>query len=109
MGLPVEIYDTDGAAVSFDYPSYVNLTNSTLVKTGAGVFHGLVVGAPGTSITVTVYDNTAGSGTILYGPYVLGTAGTSIEMPGGGFTFATGCYVSFSGTTDTPNISVGYR
>lgn len=86
-----------------------NMTDSGLVKTGAGTFHGLVVGAPGTTITVTVYDNTSAAGTIIFGPYVLGAAGTSIEMPGGGFTFATGLYVAFSATTGTPNISVGYR
>ncbi len=109
MGLPVEIYDTDGVAVSWDASSSVTLTNSGLVKTGAGTFYGLVVGAPGTTITVTVYDNTAGSGTILYGPYVLGTAGTAINMPGDGIAAGTGIYVTFSATTGTPNATFVYR
>lgn len=101
-----------GAAVSLTDPvqtyesnTPANLLNSTLVKTGAGTLARLSVGAAGTSITVTAYDNTAGSGTIIFGPYVL-VAGASIALNS---AFGTGLYILFSATTGTPNITVGYR
>ena len=41
------------------------ITAGTLLKSG-GLLHGLVVAAPGSATTVTLYDNTAASGTILW-------------------------------------------
>lgn len=103
-GLKVKVIDTDsGAAVSWD-SNYVRLTDSGLVKSGPGVLDEIVVGAAGTTISITVYDNTAGSGTVMFGPYVL-VAGA--RLPGG--KFGTGCYITFSGTTGTPNITALYR
>lgn len=105
MGLPVEIYDSAGAAVSWVESSYSRLTNSGLVKTGSGVIDRLAVSAAGTTITINIYDNTAGSGTVIFGPYVL-VAGASIAL---GASFGTGCYVTFSATTGTPSLTVIYR
>lgn len=84
--------------------SYVRLLDSALVKTGAGTLAGLHCGAAGTTITVTVYDNTAGSGTIIFS--VVLTAGLSVNLNA---AFGTGLYVAFSATTGTPNLTVTYR
>lgn len=84
--------------------SYVRLLDSALVKSGAGTLAGLHCGAAGTTITVTVYDNTAGSGTIIYS--VVLTAGLSVPL---NVAFGTGLYVAFSATTGTPNLTVTYR
>jgi hypothetical protein len=44
--------------------TYISTATTTVVKTGAGLLHTLVVNG-GTAGTVIVYDNTAASGTIL--------------------------------------------
>jgi hypothetical protein len=105
MGLPVEIYDSAGAAVSWVDSSYARLTDSGLVKTGVGTIDRFAVSAAGSTITINIYDNTAGSGTLIFGPYVL-VAGASIAL---GAAFGTGCYISFSATTGTPSMTVFYR
>lgn len=105
MGVPVEIYDTAGAAVSWVDPSYQRLTDSGSVKSGSGVLERIAVSAAGTTITINVYDNTAGSGTLIFGPYVL-VAGVTIHL---GAAFGTGCYITFSATTGTPSLTAVYR
>jgi hypothetical protein len=43
------------------------ITAATLVHTGAGYLAGLVISADGTTpLTATFYNNTAGSGTIIF-------------------------------------------
>ena len=41
-------------------------TAGTVLKYGAGVLHRFLIGAPSTATTITLYDNTSASGTILY-------------------------------------------
>lgn len=45
--------------------NYTNITTATttVVKTGLGVLHAIILNTPVASATATVYDNTAGSGT----------------------------------------------
>jgi hypothetical protein len=45
--------------------TYKNITSATttVVKAGPGQLHFIVVNTPGTTNTVTIYDNTAASGT----------------------------------------------
>lgn len=44
---------------------YLNITGTatTTVKTGGGILHTICVNTPAATETVTIYDNTAGSGT----------------------------------------------
>lgn len=105
MGVPVELYDTAGAAISWVDSSYVRLTDSGAVKSGAGTIDRIAVSAAGSTITINVYDNTAGSGTLIFGPYVL-VAGVTIHL---GAAFGTGCYITFSATTGTPSLTAIYR
>lgn len=102
--LPTKILDSSNAAVVWD-SDYVRLTNSGPVKSGAGVLDRIVVSAAGTTITINVYDNTAGSGTLIFGPYVL-VAGVTLTL---GTKFGTGCYITFSATTGTPSLTATYR
>ena len=99
-----ETLQSTEAVQTYEAWSYVRLTDSGQVKASAGTLKGLEVSAAGTAITINVYDNTAGSGTLIYGPRVL-TVGT-ISLPA---TFGTGCYITFSATTGTPSLTAFYR
>lgn len=50
-----------GTAVGY---SFLNITGqaTTVVKTGTGILHAITFNKPVATATVTVYDNTAGSG-----------------------------------------------
>ena len=56
---------SDFKTVQVGSPTYNHVAGAgtAIVKTGAGCLHGIVVGAPGG--TCTVYDNAAGSGTVM--------------------------------------------
>lgn len=43
----------------------INSTATTVVKTGAGLLHALIIGTPVASSVITIFDNTAASGTVL--------------------------------------------
>lgn len=73
----------------------VNLSGSGLVLTGPGYLHGIFV-ASTTSGTIKVWDNTAGSGTVLVNTFTP-TAPGWYELP---FAFSTGCYVTLANTID---------
>lgn len=87
--------------------SFTNISTSTTttVKSGAGTLHLVTVNTLGTvASSATIYDNTAGSGTIIA---IINTLSLS-----GSFTydiaFATGCTVVTTGTS-APNITVAYK
>lgn len=48
-------------------PTFKNIPGNatTVLKRGAGTFHRLILNAPNTTGTITIYDNTAASGTII--------------------------------------------
>ncbi len=54
-------FNTSGGSVL----TYLNIPTSTttVVKTGSGFLHSIIINTIGTTSTVTVYDNTAASGT----------------------------------------------
>lgn len=87
--------------------SFTNITTSTTTtaKSGAGALHCVTVNALGTvASTVTIYDNTAGSGTKI------GTI-DSLTLKGAFFfdvAFATGLTLVTTGTL-APDITVSYR
>lgn len=118
MGAPNDTTPTVGWAQKLDpvndaitsYPfghsyNHISTATTTTVKSGAGVLHNISVNTLGTvASTCTVYDNTAGSGTViavintlnLSGAFVLDVAFTT------GLTFVT------TGTV-APDITVSYR
>lgn len=87
-----------------------NVTSDTAVKSSAGFLHTLTFScndAAPTAGSIIVYDNTAGSGTILYSETFDTTAfrGYSVVIDR---VFSTGLYVDFTTTADV-NVSVSYR
>lgn len=46
-------------------PAHITTATTTVVKSGAGLLHRVGVNTPVAAATITVYDNTAGSGTVL--------------------------------------------
>ena len=72
------------------FPSFLNMatTVSTVVKSGAGTLHAIIINSTAAG-TITVYDNTAGSGTkiaTLKASIVEGTYTFNVK-------FGTGLYV----------------
>lgn len=75
---------------------------TTTIKSGAGFLHTITVGTVGATDTITVYDNTAGSGTVIA---VINdaTSGTYTLDVG----FITGLTIVIAGTT-APDVTVAY-
>jgi hypothetical protein len=86
-----------GAVEPKTQSAYIAGATGTLCKTGVGNLQKIIVGTPVNGGTVTVYDNTAASGTILalltYGSASLGPVSLDINV-----FFQTGLYVVPSGT-----------
>jgi hypothetical protein len=83
-------------SVSIAGSNYTNITTktTTVVKTGPGVLKSIIINAPGTADTLTIYDNTAASGTKI---------GTITVTAGYQYTyeaaFSTGLTIVSGGTT----------
>ena len=77
--------------------SNITTTGTTTIKSGAGIFRRLVINTKGVSSnTFTIYDNTAGSGTVIATVDTVNSTG-SFEY---GLAFSTGLtIVSASGTS----------
>lgn len=86
--------------------AFANITTAatTPVKSGAGILGRIIVNTPVNSATITIYDNTAASGTKI-GTITLPASATPITFAYDVF-FATGLTIVTSGATD---ITVVYR
>jgi hypothetical protein len=82
---------------------YKNVTQAAAatLKTGTGKFYGFTVTAS-TGGTITVYDNTAASGTVLFTKSSL-AVGEVVTFDGLGIAAGTGLHVVLGGTC-TANI-----
>lgn len=85
--------------------AHISTSTTTTVKSGAGVLHNISINTLGTvASTTTIYDNTAGSGTVigvinsltLSGAFILDVA------------FTTGLTIVTTGTV-APDVTVSYR
>lgn len=85
--------------------AHISTAATTVVKSGAGVVHTITVNNLGTvASTTTVYDNTAGSGTVIA---IINTlAGQTSYIYD--VAFATGLTLVTTGTV-APDITVSYR
>lgn len=77
---------------------------SALIKTGAGHVKRLIIGATNTATTVQVYDNTAGSGTIIHQAVYQATVAQDVWEINLDLDFSTGLYVKLTGGTPTVTI-----
>lgn len=86
------------------YVGYKQVTQAAAatVKTGPAKLFGIVVVAS-TSGTITIYDNTAASGTVLFSDATL-TAGDVVHFGGIGLAANNGLHVVCGGTAATVNV-----
>lgn len=86
--------------------AHISTATTTTVKSGAGSLHSITINTLGTvASTITVYDNTAGSGTVIAVLNSLSTGqGTYIYNA----AFATGLTLVTTGTV-APDVTVTYR
>lgn len=81
------------------YPSkYLNGTTSQAIATGNGTLFGIVVNSH-TSGTLKLWDNTAGSGTVILNTITF-AAGPGVYMFPPGISFYTGLFATVGGTID---------
>lgn len=76
----------------FSY-GHISANGTNVIKSGPGVLHAIVYNTAGATATATVYDNTAGSGTVIA---VLGTTAGTFAYDVG---FKTGLTIVTAGTT----------
>ena len=70
-------------------------TASGVTQTGPGALTGIMVTAASATPTIKIWDNIAGSGTVLVDTFTP-VAGTMYNFPDASFNI--GCYISISGT-----------
>jgi len=85
--------------------SYLNVTSSGQVKTGSGVIYAAVLTASSDTATLILYDNTAGSGTIIAKLSAVANTSATINLEGAAFN--KGVYAALTGTS--PSATIIYR
>lgn len=78
---------------------YLNGTSSQAVKTGNGTVFGIYVNSH-TSGTIKLWDNTAGSGTVILNTITLAAGPQLVQLPASGISFYTGLFITIGGTID---------
>lgn len=66
------------------------ITAGTVIKYGPGDFHGLILSAIANNSAITVYDNTAASGRVLFASGTMPPNTTPIQLDFGGINFNIG-------------------
>jgi hypothetical protein len=90
--------------VNGDKSSHITTATTTTVKTGAGMLAKVIVNTKGTvASTITIYDNTAASGTVLAIIDSLNLSGTFVYE----LAFSIGLTVVTTGTV-APDVTVSY-
>lgn len=102
---PVQTSPAAAATGGYSF-SHISTSTTTTVKSGAGTLHTININSLGTvASTITVFDNTAGSGTVIA---VL----NSLTIGQGCYTFdvafATGLTLVTTGTV-APDVTVSYK
>lgn len=82
---------------------HISTNATTSVKSGAGILHSITINTVGATDTVTIYDNTAGSGTVI--AVLSSLTSTTLVFD---VAFNTGLTIVSSGTT-APDLTVSYR
>ena len=85
--------------------NYSNTGESAAIVSGPGRVYGAVLAAGSDAATLILYDNTAGSGTVILKLAAVANTSEAISIPGG-VTFSTGCYAAVTGTS--PSVTIFY-
>ena len=102
-----------GQPREYNFLALEDTSTTALVKNGSGFFHALVV-TGGTAGTVSLFDNTEASGTVVASFGLEGIAQSGLEgsVKAESFlfdtTFQTGLVVSTT-AVDTPRLSISFR
>lgn len=99
-----------GVMITEQRYSYSNISTATTttVKSGSGFFHALVINTPVASSVITIYDNTAGSGTkigTITLPAVLLQEGPNPAI----YNVSFGTGLTIVTATGASDITVSYR
>ncbi len=81
-----------------DNVKYTNLSASAAIKATPGALYGIVVNSH-TNGTLKLWDNTAGSGTVLLNTITFASGPNFINFAQG-VSFNTGLYATIGGTAD---------
>lgn len=81
-----------------DNSLYLNGTTSQAIKSGVGTLYGIVVNSH-TSGTLKLWDNTAGSGTVIMNTFTFPAGSCAYSFPNG-INFNTGLFATVGGTID---------
>jgi hypothetical protein len=95
--LATALDDTIDSITVYPKCSYANLSSSGLVKNEAGNVYGIIVNSH-SSGTIKLWDNTAGSGTVICNTISFAVGERFIPLLGA--TFGTGLYATIGGTAD---------
>lgn len=109
VGAPAYEDNTIGVAKVEQRFSYTKVSADTQIKASAGFVHSLIFAATGavTAGVITLYDNTAESGTVIWtGTIQTGLNPTTIML---NTTAATGIYVGYDGTIANVSTTVTWR
>lgn len=82
--------------------TYSRKTSSALIKTGPGGVHSIVLAAGSDTATLIIYDNTAGSGTVICELSAVANTSESAVLD---VTFSTGLYMALTGTAPSGMVS----
>lgn len=82
-----------------DAAKYTNGTAGATIKTGQGTVYGIIVNSH-TSGTFKLWDNTAGSGTVITNTFTLAAAGSQVVLFPAPISFYTGLFMDVGGTID---------
>lgn len=104
LSLGTSLDDVNDSITVYPKCSYVNLSASALVGTGAGSVYGFFVNSYTPTATVKFWDNTSAATTVLTNTMVIDRVGF-YPMPG--FTFGTGLYCTIA--TAAADITIGYK
>jgi hypothetical protein len=77
---------------------YTNLSASAAIKSTSGVVYGFVVNSH-TNGTLKLWDNTAGSGTVLLNTITFAAGPNFVSLPVG-IVFGVGLFATIGGTAD---------
>ena len=77
--------------------TYLNRTTSGVVRSGPGLLSGFSLTAGSDTATLILYDNTAGSGTIIAKVSAVANTTVSVQLPIPA-AFGTGVYAALTGT-----------
>jgi hypothetical protein len=102
---------TTQAILAVEPPRYSvqRVTADGLVKTGTGILHTVTIAPNAAAVTaglLTIYDNTAESGTVIYSEWIpVGVSGHTLVLDE---PFTTGLFIGFDATLAAVQVNASY-